>query len=159
VVLLGVLALEPQLRLRCPHERRPQICPRRRVALAPLEPLLHEVDNPFVLDVPRCGDDDVRRHIHLVVVARDRVVRDRRDHLGRPDHRPPEWMVAEDGVGDQIVDELLWRVLVHGDLLEHDLALRLELGERRREDHVAHHVDRRRQMVVGNACVDERVLA
>ena len=68
-------------------------------------------------------------------------------------------MVAEDRVGDQIVHELLRRVLVHRDLLEHDLALGLELGERRREDHVAHHVDGGHEMVVGDARVDERVLA
>ena len=112
-----------------------------------------------MLDVPGGGDDDVGRDVHLVVVARDRLARDRRDHLGRSDHRPPERVVAEDGVGDQVVDELLRRVLVHRDLLEHDLALGLELGERRREDHVTHHVDRRHEVVVGNAGVDERVLA
>ena len=98
-------------------------------------------------------------HVHLVVVARDRVARDRRDHLGGADHRPAERMVAEDRLGDQVVHELLRRVVVHRDLLEHDLALGVELGERGREDHVAHHVDRRLEMVVGDARVDERVLA
>ena len=68
-------------------------------------------------------------------------------------------MVAEDGVGDQVVHELLRRVVVHRDLLEHDLALGLELGERGREDHVAHHVHRGLEVVVGDARVDERVLA
>ena len=68
-------------------------------------------------------------------------------------------MVAEDRLGDQVVHELLRRVLVHRDLLEHDLALGVELGERRREHHVAHHVHRRLEVVVGHARVDERVLA
>ena len=68
-------------------------------------------------------------------------------------------MVAEDGLGDQVVHELLRRVLVHRDLLEHDLALGVELVEGRREDHVAHHVDRRLEVVVRDARVDERVLA
>ena len=72
---------------------------------------------------------------------------------------PAERMVAEDRLGDQVVHELLRRVLVHRDLLEHDLALGVELGERRREHHVAHHVDRRLEVVVGDARVDERVLA
>ena len=40
----------------------------------------------------------------------------------------------------EVVHELLWRVVVHRDLLEHHLPLGVELGERRREDHVAHHV-------------------
>ena len=99
------------------------------------------------------------RRVHLVVVARDRVLRDRRDHLGRADHRPPERVVAEDRLGDQVVHELLRRVLVHRDLLEHDLALGVELVEGRREHHVAHHVERRLEVVVGDAGVDDRVLA
>jgi hypothetical protein len=81
------------------------------------------------------------------------------DHLRRPDHRPAERMVAEDGVGDQVVHELLRGVVVHRDLLQHHLPLRVELGELRREDHVAHHVHRRLEMVVGDAGVDEGVLA
>ena len=68
-------------------------------------------------------------------------------------------MVAEHRLGDQVVHELLRRVLVHRDLLEHDLALGVELRERRREHHVAHHVERRLEVVVGDARVDERVLA
>ena len=38
-------------------------------------------------------------------------------------------MVAEHGLGDQVVDELLRLVLVHRDLLEHDLALGVDLDE------------------------------
>ena len=98
-------------------------------------------------------------HVHLRVVAGDRVARDRRDHLGGADHRPPERMVAEHGLGDQVVHELLRRVVVHRDLLEHDLALGVQLGERGREHHLAHHVHRRLEVVIGDARVDERVLA
>ena len=54
----------------------------------------------------------------------------------RADHRPAERVRAEDGLGDEVVDELLRRVLEHRDLLEHDLALGVELVEERREDHV-----------------------
>ena len=68
-------------------------------------------------------------------------------------------MVAEDRLGDQVVDQLLRRVLVHRDLLEHDLALGVELVEERREDHLAHHVQRGLELVVGDAREDERVLA
>ena len=68
-------------------------------------------------------------------------------------------MVAEDRLREEVVDELLRRVLVHRDLLEHDLALRVELGEGRREHHVGHHVDRRLEVRVGDARVDDRVLA
>ena len=50
-------------------------------------------------------------------------------------------------------------VVVHRDLLEHDLALGVELGEAGREDHFAHHVERRLQLVVRNTRVDDGVLA
>ena len=68
-------------------------------------------------------------------------------------------MVAEHRLAHQVVDELVRRVLVHRDLLEHDLALGVELGEERRVDHVAHHVERLLEVVVGDAHVDDRVLA
>ena len=55
--------------------------------------------------------------------------------------------------------ELLRRVLVHRDLLEHDLPFLVELGERRREDHVGHHLESLLDMPVGYARVDDRVLA
>ena len=57
------------------------------------------------------------------------------------------------------MDELLRLVLVHCDLLEHDLALGVELGERRGEDHLAHHLECRVQPLVRHPRVDHRVLA
>jgi hypothetical protein len=66
---------------------------------------------------------------------------------------------AEHGLGEEIVHELLRRVFVHRDLLEDDVALRVDVSERRCEDHVAHHVDRRLEMSVRHARVDDRVLA
>ena len=119
----------------------------------------NELDDLVVVDVACCRDDDVPGHVHLRVVPRKRVSRDRRDHLGRADHRASERMVGEDGIRDQVVHELLRRVVVHRDLLQHDLALRIELRERRREHHVAHHIHRRLEMVIGDPPVHERVLA
>ena len=75
------------------------------------------------------GDDHVARHVHAAVVGRDRPSGDARDHVARSDHGPPEGMVAEHGLGDQVVDELLRLILVHRDLLEHDLALGVDLDE------------------------------
>ncbi len=68
-------------------------------------------------------------------------------------------MVAEDGLREEVVHELLRRVLVHRDLLEHDLALLVDLGEGGREDHVRHHLERRLDVVIGDARVDDGVLA
>jgi len=66
---------------------------------------------------------------------------------------------AENGVGEEIVHELLRRVVVHRDLLEHDITLLVDLGERRREHHVGHHLERRVDVPIRNARVDDGVLA
>ena len=97
--------------------------------------------------------------VRAPVVGRDRPAGDRRDHLGAADHRPAERVLREHRLGEQVVDEVLRRVLDHRDLLEHDLALGVEVGERRREDHVRHHVERVLEVPVGHARVDDRVLA
>ena len=80
--------------------------------------------------------------IGAAVVAGERATRDRRDDLGAPDHRAPERMRPEDRLGGDVVDEVVRRVLHHRDLLEHDLALRVHVDERRPEDHVRHDVER-----------------
>ena len=82
-----------------------------------------------MVEVARRRDDYVPGHVHRAVVALDRATGDRRDHLGGADHGPPERVAAEDRLRDQVVHELLRRVLVHRDLLEHDLALGLEVVE------------------------------
>ena len=125
----------------------------------PLGRLRDELDEPLVLDRARGRDDDVRGRVHRAVVGPDRAARDGRDHLGGADHRPADRVRAEHGLGDQVVDELLRRVLVHRDLLEHDVALGVEVVEARREDHVAHDRERGLEVVRRHARVDERVLA
>jgi len=68
-------------------------------------------------------------------------------------------MRAEGRLLDQVVHELLRLVLVHRDFFEHDLALGVELREGRCEDHLSHHVERRLELVVRYARIDDRVLA
>jgi len=51
----------------------------------------------------------------------------RADDIGAADDGPPERMAAEDRLAQDVEDLVLRVVLVHGDLLEHDLALLLEL--------------------------------
>ena len=131
---------------------------RRRVLRTPLR-ALDEPHDLVVLEIAGRRDDDVAADVHRAVVRGERAPADARDHVARADHRPPERLVAEDGLREEIVDELLRRVLVHRDLLEDDLALRVELRERRREDHVGHDVDRRFEVRVGHARVEHRVLA
>src|SRR6266508_933794 len=68
-------------------------------------------------------------------------------------------MVAEHGLRDEVVDKLLGAVLDHGDLLQDDLALGVEVGEGRCEDHVGHHVERLLDVVVEDPSIDDRVVA
>ena len=44
-------------------------------------------------------------------------------------------MIAEDGVGEDVVDAVLGLVLVHRDLLEDDLALGVDFRVGRRQQH------------------------
>ena len=69
----------------------------------------------------------------------------------RPITGRPSGCVPKTASREQVVHELLRRVLVHRDLLEHDLALGVEVGERRRVDHVRDHVQRRLEVMVGDA--------
>ena len=112
-----------------------------------------------MLDVPGRRDDDVPGRVGRAVVAGERAAADGGDDLGGADHGPSERVVAEDGFREEVVHELLRGVLVHRDLLEHDLALLVDLGEGGREDHVGHHLERRLDVVVGDARVDDGVLA
>ena len=87
------------------------------------------------------------------------AARHARDDLRSTDDRSAERMRPEDGLGGEVVDEILRRVLDHRDLLEHHLSLGVDVGERREEDHVDHHVDRPLEAIVGNPRVDHGRLA
>ena len=112
-----------------------------------------------VLDVARGRDDDVRGRVALGVERGHLGAVDAADDLLGADHGRAERVVgAEDGLGDQVVHQLLGIVVVHRDLLEHDLALRLELGPDGRGDHVAHDVQRRLHVGVQHPRVEHRVV-
>ena len=148
----GVLALEAQAR------RRRSVSAGRRFGL----PSLTAPRLPSVFDEPtisscrsRRGDDDVAGHVHLRVVARSPPWIDEIGVpiTGRPSggrRRRPR---------DQIVHELPAAHRRTLRSLEHDVALGVQLGERRREHHLAHHVHCRLELMVGDACIDKRVLA
>src|SRR5262249_52801604 len=98
VVLLRLLALEAEPRAGQLRERTPDTRARAsrgsRLALAALQ----QRDEPVVLEVAGRGEDDVPRRVRRAVVARERAAADRRDDLRGPDDRPPERVVAEDGL-------------------------------------------------------------
>jgi hypothetical protein len=112
-----------------------------------------------MVEVARSCHDDVPRAVHLPVVGRERPAAHGGDNTCASDDRPAERVSTEDGFGQEIVDEILWCVLHHRDLLEHDLALGVDVGERRREHHVCHHVESALEMAVGDARVDDRRLS
>jgi hypothetical protein len=68
-------------------------------------------------------------------------------------------MRAEHRLGGDVVDEIVRRVLDHRDLLEHDLALGVDLVERRPIEHVGDDVQRRLEPLIGDARVHDRRLA
>ena len=116
-------------------------------------------DEPLVVDAPRRRDDDVVRPVPAAMKGAERALGDVRDHLGRPKDWAAQRVAAEDGLRDEVEDELLRRVVHHGDLLEHDLSLGVEVVEAGSEDHVGHDVERRLQVLVEHARVDDRVVA
>src|SRR4051812_19203594 len=157
VVLLGLLGDEAHPR-RLVGRRRRQRRGRRAGALDAGR--AHELDERVVVDRAGRRDDDVRRHVARRVECpegrRDRTA----DDLGAADDRAPERVVAEDGLAEHVEDLVLRVVLVHGDLLEHDLALLLELAlvEARAPDHVGHHVEGLGEVDVEHARVHRRRL-
>ncbi len=68
-------------------------------------------------------------------------------------------VLAEHSERREVVHRVVRSVLDHRDLLEHDLALLLDLAPGRRAKHVGHHVERDRQVIVEHAGVQKgRVL-
>ena len=111
-----------------------------------------------VVDRPGRRDHDRARHVAPGVELRDHVDRRVADHRRAADDRPPERVRAEDGLAEHVEDRVLRVVLVHGDLLEHDLALGVDVLERRPPHHVGHHVEGRRQVLVEHPRVDRGAL-
>ena len=94
VVLLGVLALEAHARRAGPS--RAAAAPSRPLAVrAPAAACSSSRTKRSCWRLPGRRDDDVPGRVHRAVVRGDRALRDRRDHLARADHRPPERVRAE----------------------------------------------------------------
>ena len=103
-----------------------------------------------MLEVADRGDDEVRRDVGVGEVAAQRGLIEGRHRVGLTENRPAERVIGPEPAGEQLVDEVVGRVLDHLDLFEDDLLLALDLGgvEGRRGDQVREHVDGQRQMLV-----------
>ena len=130
----------------------------RSPARAAAERLLGQLHDLVVVDRARRRDDHRARHVAERVEGRDLVHGRVADHRRAADDRPPERMAAEDGLPEHVEDRVLRVVLVHRDLLEHDLALGVDVAERGPPDHVGHHVEGARQVLVEHPRVDRRGL-
>ena len=94
------------------------------------------------------------RHVAPGVEGGDDVDRRVPDHRSAADDRPPERVLAEHGLPEDVEHRVLRVVLVHRDLLEHDVALGVDLAEGRPPDHVGHHLERARHVLVEHPRVD-----
>ena len=138
MVLLGVFQREPG---HVTESRGAQLgSPDDRPGLG-AEVRLRELTEMVVVHVAAGRDHDPGVHVVRVVVGTDRREVEARQGLAVPDDGAPERMLAEDGLAEVVVDELGRRILVHGDLFEHDLALLVEVGEGRSHQHLDHHLE------------------
>ena len=86
-----------------------------------------------MLEVPRDRDHHVVGLVVRAVILGDRVAGHLGDGLLRPGDLAPERVAREQRFGEEIVDEIVGRVVTHPDLLEDHLTLRLDVvGAQRR---------------------------
>ena len=111
-----------------------------------------------MVEVTGGADDDLRAGVAATPVALDVRDRDRGDHLGLAEHPAPEWVRAEDGLGEDVVNPVLGLVVVHRDLLQHDLALGVDFGVGRGQQHLRQQVEDLLGVLVEEARVQVRRL-
>ena len=90
--------------------------------------------------------------------ARDLRRRSAGDHAGTADDRAAERVRSEDRLAEHVEHLLLGIVLVHRDLLEDHGALGVDVVQRWPEDHVGHHVERLRKVLLNHTREDGRRL-
>ncbi|MGC4082944.1 MAG: hypothetical protein QM736_12745, partial [Vicinamibacterales bacterium] len=114
------------------------------------EPLIHEPTHVRMIQIADGRDDQILRRVRVAEVRTERLGRERFDGLARAQDGTPEWMVFPEPLREDLVDEIVRRVLDHLDLFDHDFLLTLDvLGiERRIEDDVGEDVESQRQMLV-----------
>jgi hypothetical protein len=103
--------------------------------------LLRHGHDRVVVEVAGRGDDDVVGGVAAAVVGGDVRHRDVGNDVGPAEDAAAERRVTEDRVGEVVVDAVRRLVLVHGDLLEYDVALGVDVGEGRFEQHLAEQVE------------------
>ncbi len=100
-----------------------------------------QLGDPLVVEMPGGADDDVLPGVASSVVGVDLGDRDRGDHLRLAQNAAAERVLAEDCVGEEVVDAVLRFVLIHRDLLQHHVALGVDLRIGRRQQHLGEQVE------------------
>ena len=119
-----------------------------------------ELDRPLVGHVPGHRDDDPGRRVGLHEVAVDGVAPIFLHGLPGPQDGPAERVTFPDLRGEEVMDQVVGRVLHHLDLLEHNRLFALELlgVEDRVQEDVGQEIDRERQVLVEHLDVEAGVL-
>ncbi len=113
-----------------------------------------------VVQVAGHRDDRVRSGVVRAVEATHLRAGQRLHRLDGAGYRPAQRGGTVARRREQVADHVVGVVVVHGDLVEDHLALRLDICclESRRRHHVAEHVDRTRQVLVTHTGVEAGVL-
>jgi hypothetical protein len=134
------------------------------VAAQPAAPSEGAADHPHhlgVLEVARCRNDHVGRPVVPLVEPRHLRAGQCLDRADGPGDGPAQRRLGTVGLlGEEVVHHVVRVVVVHGDLVEDHVTLRLDvLGrEQRGGDHVAEDVDGEVQVVVEDPRVEAGVL-
>src|ERR687897_2962681 len=121
VVLLGVLAVKADSGLRLGKGAVAVL--RAWRGIPGLHVLTGQLHDLAVRQIPGGRHDDARRGVPSAVVGLDVRNRNRSDHLGGAEDAASERVLAEYRLVEHVVDAVRWLILVHGDLLQDDLAL------------------------------------
>jgi hypothetical protein len=155
VTLLELLVADDDLRddvRRCVPER---LTDERHA----VERAQHQVAHLVVLDVAGRRDDQVRRAVGAREIRPQPLAGERLDGFLRAEDRAAERMVGPEVLGEQLMDQIVGRILDHLDLFEDDLLFPIDvfLAEARPHDDVREDLDGERQMLVEHLDVVARV--
>jgi hypothetical protein len=122
--------------------------------------LLERFAKLAMLEIAGSGNDDVLGRVGAPEMVAQPLLGERLDALFGPKDRPAQRMALPERLGENLVDEVVRRVLDHLDLFEDDLLLAFDVAlvERGAKDDVRQDVDRKRQMLVEHLDVIARVL-
>ncbi len=138
--------------------RRP-VPSRRRAEKSP-KVRLEEADHPTMVSIPGRRDGDLFRTILLSEVCEDGLPAEPLNGLATSQDGAPKRMGRPDPLGKEVVDQVIWSILHHLDLLEDHrfLSLNVFSSEERMEENVREEIHRQREVLVEHAHVKAGVL-